>query len=245
MILGRSRSRTTALRSDRGRPGVFVADLKSTFGGKIERGGGVSIAVTPDAAVLGSKVERWAELVDDNGPFFRSAEELIANHQRRHFDTEGGATGPRWAPLVDWYREWKEEVRPGRPILVFNGRLRKAVVDRGRGYRTWIGKTKATFGINPSHTTPERVKLIDYARAHQEGVPGLLRKRPVYRWDPTVQRATGGKMPLGTVLSQLRQAYIVRARRDALGADSIALGPMGDAERWADRLEIIKRRPTR
>jgi len=224
-----------------------MADLKSRFAGRIETGGGISISMDPPAARLASKVEAWAELIEDNGPFFADAEELIANHGRRHFDTEGAATGPRWKPLVDWYREWKEEQRPGRPILVFNGRLRAAVVDRRDGYKSKIGKKSATFGIDPSFTTPEGVKLIDYARGHNSGVPARrLPKRPVYRWNPTINKGSaGGTMTLGTALSQLRQAHVVAARRTALGADERALTGTTAADRSSARIETIKRRKTK
>ena len=218
-----------------------MAGLKSTLGGSIERGGGLSITVDPDAAKLASKVERWAELITDNRPFFEDAADLIANHERRHFASEGGSTGPRWAALVQWYNDYKAEVRPGMPILQFDGHLHKAVVDRGRGYKQTIGKTKATFGIDPSATGASGRKLIDYARAHTTGIPGRLPSRPVYRWDPNVRTAGS----LGHALSQLRQAHIVQARRAALGAESRAFTGTGDAERYASGIDALKRKPTR
>jgi hypothetical protein len=218
-----------------------MTSLRDTLSGQIERGGGVSISVDPDAALLASKVERWAELITDNRPFFEDAADLIANHERRHFDTEGGSTGPRWAALVEWYADYKSNVRPGMPILQFDGHLHKAVVDRGRGYKQSIGKDKATFGIDPSTTVPTGARLIDYARAHTTGIPGRLPSRPVYRWDPNVR--TQGS--LGHALSQLRQAHIVKARRAALGAESRSLTGTGDAERYANGIDALKRKPTR
>ena len=222
-----------------------MAGLKSTLGGSIERGGGLSINVDPDAATLSSKMERWAELITDNRQFFEDAEDLIANHQKRHFDSEGKSTGHPWAHLLPAYKAWKEGVAPGMPILQFNGHLHKAVVDRGAGYKSKIGKTKASFGVDPSYTTPAGAKLIAYARAHTTGVPGRLHSRPVYRWDPTIRKTSGGDMSLGTALSQLRQAHVVLARRAALGVEGAkAISGTGDAERFASRIDSLKRRKT-
>jgi len=218
-----------------------MTSLRSTLGGSIERGGGLSINVDPDAATLSSKMERWAELITDNRQFFEDAEDLIANHERRHFDSEGSSTGPRWAPLVAWYQDYKAEQRPGMPILQFDGHLHKAVVDRGRGYKRKIGKSQASFGVDPSYTTPDGTRLITYARAHTTGIPGRLKSRPVYRWDPNVR--TQGS--LGFALSQLRQAHVVLARRAALGVEGAkAISGTGDAERFASRIDSLKRRKT-
>ncbi len=219
--------------------------LRAQFGGRIERGG-VSIDIDPPAARLASKIEGWADLVDDHRPFFDDAEDLIANHERRHFATEGASTGGAWSRLSPRYKKWKDEHFPGMPILQLRGHLHKAVVDRGRGYKRKIGKRTAEFGVSSTFTTPTGDKLIRYARAHTAGGGGLP-SRPVYRWDPTIKKADreGGTMPLGTALSQLRQAHIVQARHKALGTDSRALTGTGDAERWAHRIELLKRRNTR
>jgi hypothetical protein len=206
--------------------------------------GFLSIDVDPPAERLASKVEAWASLLDDGRPFFRDADDLIANHERRHFDTEGASTGGRFARLSPNYKVWKDGEFPGMPILQLRGHLHKAVVDRGAGYQRRIGKTKASFGVSPRYTTPAGDKLIAYARANTFGVGVPV--RPVYRWDPRIQKAdrSGGTMPLGTALSQLRQAHVVLARRRALGSDDKALGPAGSAEKFADRVELLKRRKT-
>lgn len=217
-----------------------MASLRETFGGRLEQGG-ITLSIQPSAQTLSSRMEAWAELIKDNSAFFADAEDLIANHTRRNFDTQGGSTGRRWASLSPRYEQFKGEVRPGRPILEFDGHLRRAAVDRGRGYKSKIGKDRATFGIDPSFSVPGGVKLADYARAHAFGIPGKLPARPPYRWDPDIRN----RGSLGFALSQIRQAHIVFARRQALGVDSKALGPFGDAERNADRIEAIKRQRTR
>lgn len=46
------------------------------------------------------------------------------------FETEGAAAGSPWEPLSDEYGQWKSEHYPGRPILVAEGDMKAAMLDK-------------------------------------------------------------------------------------------------------------------
>lgn len=56
----------------------------------------------------------------------------------RQFAAEGSAETGRWSPLSPPYKRYKDRVRPGRPILVFNGDLKQEMTSTKHGiYETW------------------------------------------------------------------------------------------------------------
>jgi hypothetical protein len=55
----------------------------------------------------------------------------ILDSVREQFDSEGAASdGIPWAPLSDEYAAWKLAHYPGRPILVRDGAMKAAMLDR-------------------------------------------------------------------------------------------------------------------
>lgn len=50
---------------------------------------------------------------------------LVDFYQGPVFETEGGITGERWAPLKPAYEFWKRRVYPGRGILEASGTMRR------------------------------------------------------------------------------------------------------------------------
>lgn len=52
-------------------------------------------------------------------------------HMRNQFETEGEATGQRWANLSPAYEQWKLKHYPGRKILERTGALKSSLTDRG------------------------------------------------------------------------------------------------------------------
>ena len=73
----------------------------------------------------------------------------------------GGAT---WAPLSPRYADWKARVRPGAPIMVFDGDLRRSMTSR-RGGVFEVSATGFEVGTD-----------VPYARYHQDGGPNLPRR---------------------------------------------------------------------
>jgi hypothetical protein len=55
----------------------------------------------------------------------------ILDSVRAQFDTEGAAAhGIPWAPLSDEYGAWKAQHYPGWPVLVRDGGMKRAMLDR-------------------------------------------------------------------------------------------------------------------
>ena len=60
------------------------------------------------------------------------------------FDTEGAAAhGAVWQPLSDDYGAWKAEHYPGRPLLVRDGGMKEAMLDRDSAVH--VGLTEAVY----------------------------------------------------------------------------------------------------
>jgi len=76
------------------------------------------------------------------------------------FDTEGAASGSPWAPLSDEYGQWKAEHYPGRKILIREGVMQAAMLNRAEAV----------------HVTPEQAiyePISEIARYHQAGADWL------------------------------------------------------------------------
>jgi Phage virion morphogenesis family len=57
--------------------------------------------------------------------------DMLLDSVRAQFDTEGAAAhGDVWQPLSDEYGAWKAEHYPGRPILVRDGGMKGAMLNR-------------------------------------------------------------------------------------------------------------------
>jgi hypothetical protein len=81
------------------------------------------------------QVARTFELADEmsrdlSEPLGELMDQLI-DQVSRQFDTEGAAAaGVPWQRLTDQYGTWKAENYPGRPILVRDGLMKAAMLDR-------------------------------------------------------------------------------------------------------------------
>lgn len=91
-----------------------------------------------DTADAERRLRGLAAQVVDLRPFWPIVRRLVRGWFRSHFESEGLWGGDYWQPLSVDYWSWKESVRPGRPILVFDGKLRRAVfaphMDAGPDY---------------------------------------------------------------------------------------------------------------
>jgi phage gpG-like protein len=105
---------------------------------------------------------RWQHNIDDATPAF----EAMAQYQTktvnaRQFEEQGSVETGKWSPLSPPYARWKARVRPGRPILVFDGDLRREMTVPGKGvYQVW--RSGMTVGSD-----------LEYAKYHQNGTPGM------------------------------------------------------------------------
>ena len=155
----------------------------------------------------------YAELIKDWEPAFRDVVKLFWKHEKQLFGTEGrgrsSSPWPRWPKLSTRYKIYKTKVRPGRPILVFDGALRRAATG-GQGSLEKIGKTAMVVGIKPN--TP----VARYAMAHATGVPSRnLPARPPVRFDGNVQKPN----TFGKAVQQIFQSHLVLARKEAFRRD--------------------------
>lgn len=111
---------------------------------------------------------------------------LIRNHAAQHLDSEGRTTGPQFQRLTDRYKREKDRRWPGRPVLTRTGALLAAMSDkRSASHMQVLTDTEVVAGIDPGATTQERgkrVRIADYALAHQLGLGGMP-VRPVVRYD--------------------------------------------------------------
>lgn len=112
-------------------------------------------------------LDRFRQSLEHAEPAFRE----IATYQKtvvnaRVFAQQGSAETGRWSPLSPRYGAWKARVRPGRPILVFDGDLREAFTSMQHGVsEVWdrgmvVGAASAI------------------ARYHQDGTP-TMPARPI------------------------------------------------------------------
>ncbi|UKH48298.1 hypothetical protein SEA_LILMAC1015_11 [Arthrobacter phage Lilmac1015] len=117
----------------------------------------------PFALVL----DRFRQQLENAEPAF----EELATYQKtvvnaRTFAQRGTPETGRWAALSPRYGAWKARVRPGAPLLVFDGDLRETMISTRSGvYEVW--NKGAVVGTT-----------IPYARYHQDGTP-TMPARPI------------------------------------------------------------------
>ena len=161
---------------------------------------------------------QWADVVDDWRPAFRDIEKLFYRHERELFATSGRGKSsqrwPKWEKLSKRYGAYKKRVRPGRPILTFDGALRRAA-SGGSGSIRRVRRDSLLLGIQPG------TDLAVIARAHATGVRGpsggwRLPPRPPIRFDGDVtKRGTS----FGWAVMQIMQSHMVLARKAAMRSD--------------------------
>ena len=177
-----------------------------------------TFVASPSLARVEFALVEYAELMDDWRPAFKVIEKMFYAHERGLFATSGkGKASNKWKewkalstrePPKGGYRAYKERVRPGRPILVFDGALRDAASGGSGSIRGQIKKESMVIGIDAGSS----VGVI--ARAHTLGVPERgLPSRPPVRFDGNVQ-ARGSSF--GYAVSQVLQSFIVLKRKQAM-----------------------------
>lgn len=111
-------------------------------------------------------LERFQHQLGDASPAF----DEMADYQKgtvnaRQFEGGGSAETGKWSPLSRDYGRWKASVRPGRPLLVFDGDLRADMTQRGRGVDI-VTPTSMTVGTART-----------YAQFHQKGTTRMPQRR--------------------------------------------------------------------
>ena len=158
---------------------------------------------------------QWADVVDDWRPAFRDIEKLFYRHERELFATSGRGKSsqrwPKWEKLSKRYGAYKRKVRPGRPILTFDGALRRAASGGSGAIKGRVTKDSLLVGIQPG------TDLAVIARAHATGEPDRnLPSRPPIRFDGDVtKRGTS----FGWAVMQIMQSHMVLARKAAMRSD--------------------------
>jgi hypothetical protein len=86
-------------------------------------------AMTSEAPQWHNAFSRFADQVMDWSPVFQAIAEDFKKGQIEQFRTEGAYGSGGWKALSPKYAAWKEQHKPGMPILVFSGLLMKAATN--------------------------------------------------------------------------------------------------------------------
>lgn len=132
------------------------------------------------------KLDRFRQNIEDAEPALQEmAEYQVEVINARQFKGQGSPeVGGSWAPLSPPYKRFKDRVRPGRPILVFDGDLRDSM-------------TKVPSGVfEVTHKSFTVGTQVHYATYHQNGTPtmparpllGSPRKRDTQHFVKILQR---------------------------------------------------------
>lgn len=122
----------------------------------------------------GEKVDvaltRYSDAMKDLRPFWIEyfAPKFYEDVQR-NFETRGKLVGG-WPPLSAGYARYKAMVRPGRPLMEFNGTLRASL----------RSMTAANAVFKPLMQSLQIGTSVPYARKHQTGEGHLPQRRVVW-----------------------------------------------------------------
>ncbi len=136
------------------------------------------MTVTGDASFeVGDTARRLrglATALTDLRPFWPVARGIVVDWLRRNYESRGAFSGEPWAALSPTYARWKASVRPGKPLLVFDGTLKRA-----------------TLAPDPQYRPHEMVLTIraPHAIYHQRGTRRMPARPPVPRRIPAAAQA--------------------------------------------------------
>lgn len=112
-------------------------------------------------------LEDRAERAEDARPAWEAIADRFQRAERKQFRSEGGYGSGGWSPLSPRYAAWKSRVRPGAPILVFDGDLKRSLTERPFG----VEVIEPGFMVIGSD--------VEHGQYHQHGTPRMPRRRPV------------------------------------------------------------------
>lgn len=88
----------------------------------------------PGAEKVDVALSRFTEQMRDLRPFWTTAfQDQFYKDQLANFESQGKYVGG-WPPLSPRYAAYKSRVRPGRPMMVFNGVLKASLTSPGARY---------------------------------------------------------------------------------------------------------------
>ena len=138
-------------------------------------------------------LRRWDHNIRDARPAFEAMARYQLGVNERQFKERGTAETGKWAPLSPAYGRWKARVRPGKPLLVFDGDLKKTMTIPGKGIYI-VRPTSMTVGT-----------AVPYAKYHQNGTPTMPARKLIGEPRRTDSREFG----------KILQRFIVESRVDA------------------------------
>jgi hypothetical protein len=168
-----------------------------------ERGIRFTFEVDPPLKNLGFELGRFATEISDWSDLLRTFSPLFQRHMAEAFETEGAATGGRWADVSDnpqghGYKSRKKASGHGTKIGVYSGALRSAMTGGG-GFSVDISKTHGSYGMSTSS------KALPYGHYFKE-------KRPVVRLS---------KRQIGEYAELTKQWTFAEARKAGIGNASL------------------------
>lgn len=133
---------------------------------------GAVLRVSDGTRTITHDLERFRANTNNMKPALERIAQVQADAVRDQFRTQGRHYGSRWATLSPAYKLRKTRSRPGRPILVYNGTLKKhaaPVLARNAGVYQVTGK-RMEIGL--------AYNQVPYAQHHQEGT-ATMPARPI------------------------------------------------------------------
>jgi hypothetical protein len=170
-----------------------------------ERGIRFTFTTDPPIKNLGYELGRYAKGIDDWSGLLKTFSPLYQRHMAEQFETEGAATGSRWASVDSAYAERKKATGHGSKIGVYSGALRSSQTG-GAGFSAEITRHGGSFGMSATS------KATSYGKY-------FAAKRPVVRIS---------KRQIKEYLDLTKQWTITQAREAGIGNASLAAAiPLG------------------
>jgi hypothetical protein len=166
-----------------------------------ERGIRFSFDIDPPIKDFGYEVGRYAKGIADWTGLLKTFSPLFQRHMAEEFETEGAATGSRWAAVSPEYAERKRATGHGSKIGVYSGALRSSMAG-GAGYSVKVTQREGSFGMSTSSAA------VPYGRKFAE-------KRPVVRIS---------RRQLREYLDLTKQWTVSEARKAGIGNASLGEG---------------------
>lgn len=138
---------------------------------------GAVLRMTVGGKTVTHDLERFSRNGQNMGPALAKVAQIQVDAVRDQFRTQGQHYGQRWAPLSPAYKVQKRRSKPGRPTLVYTGKLKRHAAP-----------VRAENG-GVYHLTGKRVEVgyldsqVPYGKYHMNG-GGNLPARP-FMGDPT------------------------------------------------------------
>lgn len=118
-------------------------------------------------------IERVAMNARNAKPAMEGVAQIATDAIRDQFRTQGNHFGSGWEKLSPGYRKHKTQARPGRPMLVYDGTLKKTiapVLSRNSGFYQVSGKRMEVGMLDAQ---------VPYAKYHQNGTRYMPRREIV------------------------------------------------------------------